>query len=99
MTKERGGKPEVESIEFRPAEGPALISTTRTKYKRGGQGGGPSHDYESEEAVHTSLEDAHEHLNEHFGGHFGKKSAKKEEASKHEPAQEPEEEAGEPEEE
>lgn len=79
MKKERGGKPEIQSVNFEPAEG-GLVSETRMKYKRGGQGGGPDYDYETERAIHPSIEHAAEHLREKLGHHFGAKKATKEEA-------------------
>ena len=74
--KEHGGKPEVVRISFEPAEG-GLVSETHMKYKRGGQGGGPDYDHETERGIHSTMEDAQAHLEEHFGKHFGAKKAAK----------------------
>lgn len=79
--KESGGKPEVVRISFEPAEG-GLVSETNMKYKRGGQGGGPDWDHETERAIHPTMEHAQEHLAEHMGQHFGAKKAVKEEPAK-----------------
>lgn len=57
----RSGKPEIEGVHFKPAKG-GLISETSMKFKRGGQGGGPMHDYEHETAVHPTMEHAQAHL-------------------------------------
>jgi hypothetical protein len=54
-------KGEFHSLEFRPAKGGA-VSTTRMKYKRGGQGGGPDYDYESQEEVHPNMQSAHDKI-------------------------------------
>jgi len=64
MAKEsnsRDRKGEVMGLEFKPAKG-GLISETTTKYKRGGQGGGPMEDHERESAVHPTIKHAQEHL-------------------------------------
>ena len=47
-------KGEIHSVEFRPAKGGA-ISTTRTKFKRGGTGGGGDYDFEEQNEVHPNL--------------------------------------------
>lgn len=57
----KGHKGEIEHIMLRPAKG-GVVSSTSMKYKRGGQGGGPSHDYEEETRVHPT----HEHLASHL---------------------------------
>lgn len=46
---------EIHSLEFRPAKGGA-VSVTRTRHRRGGQGGGPDFDYEEEQEVHQNLD-------------------------------------------
>jgi hypothetical protein len=61
------GKRICESVEFRPAKG-GVVSETRYKVARGGQGGGPTHDYEHESGVHATKEDAHAHLDKMMGG-------------------------------
>lgn len=72
------GKGEVESVQFKPAKG-GVISETRHKIKRGGQGGGPLHDYEHETAVHPTIESAHAHLTAMMGHSFAGKAEEKEE--------------------
>lgn len=56
-----GKKGELIEVSFKPAKG-GVISETRSKHKRGGQGGGPDYDYETENAVHSSAEAAGKHL-------------------------------------
>ncbi len=73
MKKAQGGKPEVDEVSFKPAEG-GVISETRSKYKRGGQGGGPDYDYEHTTAIHSTIEHAQAHLAKTMGGHYGKES-------------------------
>lgn len=63
-------KPEVEHVSFRPAKG-GIVSETSMKTTRGGQGGGPLHDYGSETAVHGSMAHAVKHLKEKMGHCFG----------------------------
>lgn len=72
MAKESSsrGKPEVQEVTFRPAKG-GVVSETRMKYKRGGQGGGPMNDYESQTAVHSSHEEPSKHLKAMLGRCFG----------------------------
>lgn len=73
MSKDNASKSrkgEVISVEFRPAKG-GVVSETRTKYKRGGQGGGPMDDYEHETAVHSTKEDAAAHLHAALGKAWG----------------------------
>jgi len=79
MSKESSsrGKGEVVAVEFRPAKG-GVTSETHMRYKRGGQGGGPMEDHEREMAVHTSAEDAHQHLSKMMGHCFGGKKDDKE---------------------
>lgn len=62
------GKRTVESVEIRPAKHPDGAYVTRTSFKtsRGGQGGGPSHDYASEEGAHEDLGSVHEHIDKMF---------------------------------
>jgi hypothetical protein len=55
MKKPTIRKGEIHSVEFRPAKGGA-VSTTRTKYKRGGTGGGGDYDFEEENEVHSNLD-------------------------------------------
>lgn len=64
------GKREVEAVEFRPAKG-GVISETKTKVHRGGQGGGPDYDYEREETGHPTHEHAAAHLKKMLGHAFG----------------------------
>lgn len=59
-TAERS-KGEVKEVSFKPAKG-GIVSETRREFKRGGQGGGPSHDYEHETAVHPDMKSAHAHM-------------------------------------
>jgi len=56
------GKSKLEEVTFRPAKGGHSISSTRMKTARGGQGGGPSFDYHSDETMHKTLKDAQGHL-------------------------------------
>ena len=56
------GKESIDEVAFRPIAGAHSISVTRTKTARGGQGGGPDFDYESEEKVHPTLKHAQAHL-------------------------------------
>jgi hypothetical protein len=67
------GKRTVVEVSFRPAKG-GVVSETRTETKRGGQGGGPSMDYDQETAVHPTAEDAHAHLDKMMAGCWGKGS-------------------------
>ena len=73
--KRPGGMPkkghrEVESVSYRPAKG-GIISETRHKTFRGGQGGGPNFDWGSDDAVHPSMEHAMKHLKSMMGSVFG----------------------------
>jgi hypothetical protein len=54
-------KRELLEVSYRPAKG-GLISETRTRTPRGGQGGGPDFDHETEQAVHKNLKHAQAHL-------------------------------------
>lgn len=54
-------KPELLEVSYRPAKG-GVVSETRTRTKRSGQGGGPDFDHESETGVHPSLEHAQAHM-------------------------------------
>lgn len=83
MATSREGK--VHGIHFEAAEG-GLVSHMEKRYARGGQGGGPSYDHETETTVHPTLEHAQEHLEEHLGHVFGKKKGK--EKPKAEPKEE-----------
>jgi hypothetical protein len=60
---------EVCEVSFKPAKG-GVISETRTKMKRGGQGGGPDYDYKTENGVHPSMEHASAHLKSTLGHSF-----------------------------
>ena len=71
----RARKGEVLGIEFKPAKG-GLVSETHMRYKRGGQGGGPDWDHESETGVHPNMEHAHAHLEAMMGHCFGAGEAK-----------------------
>lgn len=64
------GKGEVESVSFKPLKKGGVLSSTHRVFKRGGQGGGPVHDYESEDAAHPTLESAHAHLKAMMGHAF-----------------------------
>lgn len=61
----------IDEVSFRPMKGgkkeAGIISHTRTKYDRGGQGGGPEADYESEERYHPTIAHAVKHLKSAFG--------------------------------
>jgi hypothetical protein len=63
-------KAELLEVSYKPAQG-GVISETRTRMKRGGQGGGPDYDHETEQAVHPTLEHAQKHLSKVFGKTFG----------------------------
>lgn len=71
-------KPEVKEVSFKPAKG-GVVSETRKEVKRGGQGGGPMHDYEHETAVHPDMESAHAHLSAMMSHCFKGKEEKGEE--------------------
>jgi hypothetical protein len=60
-------KESVESVEFRKAKG-GMVSETRYKSKRSGQGGGGDYDYRHETAIHPNAEHAGKHLAKMFGG-------------------------------
>lgn len=62
-------KPKIIAMEFRPAEG-GMVSETHTETPRGGQGGGPMMDHDSETAVHGSMEHAVAHMKKHMGHCF-----------------------------
>jgi hypothetical protein len=70
-------KSELIEVSFKPAKG-GIISETRTKVKRGGQGGGPDYDYETENGAHPDLAHAAAHLKSTMG-HCFSGSAKTEE--------------------
>ena len=63
-------KSEIDGMTLRPASG-GVVSETTTKTKRSGQGGGPSHEYETETAVHPSAEHLMGHIQKHMGDCFG----------------------------
>lgn len=69
-------KKELVSVEFRPAKG-GMISRTNMKSPRGGQGGGPSYDHESEETVHPTMEHATAHMGKMMAGCFKGESKEK----------------------
>lgn len=66
------GKSEVMEVSFRPAKG-GVISETRSRTKRGGQGGGPDYDYETENGVHPTVKHAAAHLEKTLGHAFAGK--------------------------
>lgn len=72
------GKTEVTHVSFKPAKG-GIVSETHKETKRGGQGGGPMHDYDTETAVHPTIESAHAHLTAMMGHAFAGKSEAKDE--------------------
>ncbi len=65
------GTKKLEEVTFRPAKGGHSISSTRFKTARGGQGGGPSFDYNSEETMHPTAEHAAKHLAKVFHAEAG----------------------------
>jgi hypothetical protein len=71
-------KAEIVEVSFKPATG-GIVSETRSKMRRGGQGGGPDWDYETESGVHPTLKHASEHLKATLGHHFA--AAPKEQGS------------------
>ena len=75
-------KREVVAIEFKPAKG-GIASETHFREHRGGQGGGPLMEHESEMGVHPDMASATAHLEKHLGHCFGS-------AEHHEPAEEKE---------
>lgn len=65
------GKREIESLTFRPAKN-GVISEASFRTQRGGQGGGPVHDYDSDKPMmHRTREEAHAEVDRHFGKHWG----------------------------
>jgi hypothetical protein len=64
-------KKELVSVELRPAKG-GVISRTNMKTSRGGQGGGPSYDHNSEETVHPTMEHMQAHIGKMMGMAFPK---------------------------
>jgi hypothetical protein len=63
-------KPEILEVAFKPAKG-GVVSETRTRTPRGGQGGGPSFEHDSEQGVHPTMEHAVAHLKSSLGHCFG----------------------------
>jgi hypothetical protein len=66
-------------VEFRPAKG-GITSETHMKFKRGGQGGGPSEDHETETAIHPTMDHAHAHLTAMLGHCMANQKAEAKEA-------------------
>ena len=62
MSKKR----ELVTVEYRPAKN-GIISETRTRTARGGQGGGPDYDLDHETAVHRNAGEAQAHLGRVMG--------------------------------
>lgn len=68
------GKREIERLSFEPAKG-GVIARASFRTHRGGQGGGPSCDYDEDAPrVHTDLKSAVAHMKEHFGKHLSEDS-------------------------
>jgi hypothetical protein len=65
------GTKTLEEVTFRPAKGGHSISETKIKTHRGGQGGGPSYDFEREETMHPTLKHAQDHLAKVFHAESG----------------------------
>lgn len=59
-------KPELVEVAYRPAKN-GIISETRTRTPRGGQGGGPDFDHDTEMGVHANAQDAQAHLGKLMG--------------------------------
>lgn len=64
-------KPQLISIEVRPAKG-GVISRTSMQTPRSGQGGGPMMDHNSEEMVHPTMEHMQAHMGKMMAGCFPK---------------------------
>ena len=64
------GKRILDGVEYRPAKG-GIVSKTTHKIARGGQGGGPAFDFESEDAVHPTAKHAAGHLQAMFHSESG----------------------------
>jgi hypothetical protein len=60
------GEREIMGINFKPAKN-GWTSETQHRTFRGGQGGGSSHDYGSEDMVHNTIEHAKAHLGKMMG--------------------------------
>ena len=58
-------KSELVEVSYRPAKG-GIVSETRTRTRRSGQGGGPDYDHETEQGVHPTTQHAQAHLKELF---------------------------------
>lgn len=69
-------KPEVVGIEFKPAKG-GMMSETRTRQQRSGQGGGPLMEHDSEMAIHPTMDHAKAHLEKCMGHCFGSSDSEK----------------------
>ena len=64
-------KPELIGIRIEPLDNRSgVISHVEKRIRRGGQGGGPDADYETERTHHPTMEHLHEHLAEHLGHCF-----------------------------
>jgi hypothetical protein len=65
------GKGEISEIRLEPMpKGQGVISHTESKFKRGGQGGGPMNDYETEKNHHPDEESLHAHIKAKLGHCF-----------------------------
>lgn len=72
-------KSEVHEMRLEPLDGQSgVISHTTHKLARGGQGGGPDYDYDTEKIHHPTLKHLTSHIAETMGQHFGKESAAEE---------------------
>lgn len=59
----------VHEMVISPAKHPPGSYTTETRFKkaRGGQGGGPAYEYETEHGAHESLDGLHDHIDKMLG--------------------------------
>jgi hypothetical protein len=80
MAKNMTRKGEVTEVGFRPAKG-GVVSETRRRFKRSGQGGGPDFDHETETAVHATPESAAAHLKTVLGHAFAESTEANREAA------------------
>jgi hypothetical protein len=64
-------KSKLHEMKITPAEGGVHVETVHSTH-RGGQGGGPTVDYEPMHSVHPSMESLNDHMAKHLKGVFPK---------------------------